>query len=131
MCSRIRTRAMRCATIVTRRSGSDARTIWFLPHSNETMIDIRSAITVEDLEAVRALCRAYEPEAGSALCFQGFEAEVAALPGAYAPPTGRLLLAVKGTEAVGCVALRALQGDTCEMKRLFMHSRARGLGLGR
>lgn len=61
------------------------------------------------------------------LCFQNFEAELAALPGDYAPPRGRLLIA----EGAGCVALRAIDDEICEMKRLYLRPQHRGSGLGR
>jgi ribosomal protein S18 acetylase RimI-like enzyme len=87
------------------------------------------------LEHARRLFRAYATEyaasIGAALCFQGFEAELAGLPGRYAPPSGCLLLAMEGDRAVGCVALRDLTGDTCEMKRLYVASECRGQGVGR
>jgi putative acetyltransferase len=83
------------------------------------------------MEAVRRLFRAYAETLGIDLCFQGFECELAELPGAYAPPSGRLLLAVDGEEPVACVALRSLDGSCCEMKRLFVLPQARGTGLGR
>jgi ribosomal protein S18 acetylase RimI-like enzyme len=65
------------------------------------------------------------------LCFQGFAAELAGLPGAYAAPQGRLLLATNGTDAAGCVALRALDQDACEMKRLFVRPAFRRHGVGK
>ncbi len=95
------------------------------------MIVVRPAISPEDVECVRALFREYEKSLGVGLCFQGFEAELASLPGAYAEPRGRLLLAAAGGEAVGCVALRPLGDALCEMKRLYLRPSLRRRGAGR
>lgn len=84
-----------------------------------------------DVESVRELFREYAGSLGFSLDFQGFEEEVARLPGEYAPPEGRLLVAVKTGQAVGCVALRRLDAQTCEMKRLYVKSRFRGAGIAR
>src|SRR5262245_27075503 len=88
-----------------------------------------------DRAAVVALLREYEAGLGVSLCFQGFEAEVAGLPGDYAPPRGQMLLA-RDTDSVallGMVALRPVPGaiKLCEMKRLYVRPSARGTGLGR
>ena len=77
---------------------------------------IIQAQTAAELDAVRELFREYQQFLGVDLCFQGFEEELATLPGRYAPPNGRLLLAVDGTYAAGCVALRALDDDACWRK---------------
>jgi len=88
-----------------------------------------------DRAEVTALLREYEAGIGVSLCFQGFAAELAELPGPYAPPGGQLILARRQGEGelVGCVALRPLRGapQRCEMKRLYVREGARGSGLGR
>jgi ribosomal protein S18 acetylase RimI-like enzyme len=95
------------------------------------MLRIAEAASPADLDTVRALLREYHALIGVDLCFQGFEAELRELPGAYAPPGGRLLIAVQDGTPAGCVALRP-QGDArCELKRLFVRPGNRGLGIGR
>jgi len=94
-------------------------------------MDLAQAETPKQIEEVRRLLREYEGSLGVSLCFQGFERELAALPGEYAPPAGRLLLALDTGQAVGCVALRKLDEETCEMKRLYLRPGFRGRGAGR
>ena len=88
--------------------------------------------TSADTDAVRALLLEYAEALGVDLCFQGFDRELAGLPGEYAPPRGSLLVARdEHGDAVGCVALRPLSDDACEMKRLYVRPAVRGSGLGR
>jgi putative acetyltransferase len=92
---------------------------------------IAEAGTASDMDTARQLFEEYAASIGIDLCFQGFEEELANLPGDYAPPEGRLLLAKDGSEIAGCVALRRLEADVCEMKRLYVRDAFRGQGLGR
>ena len=87
----------------------------------------------EDLKATMELFDAYAASLGINLSYQNFVAEMAAMPGKYAPPKGELLLARdKVGNAIGCVGLRPLDDDdVCEMKRLYVSPEGRGLGLGR
>ncbi|MCP3139217.1 GNAT family N-acetyltransferase [Pyxidicoccus xibeiensis] len=95
------------------------------------MLAIEPAQFPVDLPLVQTLWREYSESLGIDLSFQDFEAELAGLPGKYAPPRGRLLLARRGAQDLGCVALRPLSVDTCEMKRLYVRPAARGEQLGR
>lgn len=88
-------------------------------------------VSQEQIESVRQLFREYEKELGENLCFQGFEEELAGLPGKYAPPDGRLLIATCHEKIAGCVALKKLSDGICEMKRLFVRPEFRGSGTGR
>lgn len=94
-------------------------------------MDIRDAVNTAEIENARKLFQEYAIWLDVDLCFQNFAQELAELPGVYAPPRGRLLIAFNGTDAVGCVALRPAEGECCEMKRLFVRPHFRGQGVGR
>lgn len=95
------------------------------------MPEIIQATTPEHMDEARRIFTEYENWLGVSLCFQGFDEEMANLPGKYAPPSGRLLFAIEKGEVAGCVASRRLDEETCEMKRLFVRERFQGMGLGR
>lgn len=85
----------------------------------------------ELIEKARELFLEYAESLGFSLCFQSFDQELAGLPGEYAPPDGRLLIAEYRGQAAGCVALHRLGPGICEMKRLYLRPQYRGRGLGR
>lgn len=108
-----------------------------MPANDMAPVVIRQAAGAQDIAAVRALFETYAAALGVDLCFQNFALELASLPGDYAPPRGRLLLALRDDAALGCVALRPLavadrsSGSVGEVKRLYVEPEARGRGIGR
>ena len=117
------------------------------PQGTSQAAAIRHASTADDIELARRLFIEYARWLKVDLCFQGFDEELATLPGAYAPPRGRLLLAGMPGEAFACIALRPLDsGSGCgggaslrersdarlaEVKRLYVQSDHRGEGWGK
>ncbi len=95
------------------------------------MLKFIQAVSTHDVNTARTLFIEYSEGLGLDLCFQNFEKELAELPGGYAPPEGRLLLAVSGKQITGCVGLRKIGDRTCEMKRLYVRPEFRGHGIGR
>lgn len=93
-------------------------------------LEIRPA-NPADIPALQELFREYARSVGNEICFQTFEKEVAALPGAYAPPQGQILVATDTQTLAACVALRPLTPQICEMKRLYVRPAFRNTGLGR
>jgi ribosomal protein S18 acetylase RimI-like enzyme len=95
------------------------------------MLAIQEALSSRDIATARELFLEYQRGLGVDLCFQSFDEELASLPGRYARPTGRLLLAINRESVAGVVALRALNAADCEMKRLYVRPAGRGLGVAR
>lgn len=95
------------------------------------MTEIVPADTSALVEQARALFTEYADSLGFSLCFQRFEEELASLPGAYAPPRGRLLLALVDDEAAARAGVRPVSDIRCEMKRLYVRPAFRGRGIGR
>ena len=94
------------------------------------MIEIIQAAAPDQIEEVQRLFREYEKWLELDICFQGFEVELANLPGKYSEPEGRLLTVSVDGIIAGCIALRKLEDNICEMKRLYLRGEFRGSGLG-
>ena len=95
------------------------------------MLAVKEAEGSGDIASARELFLEYQRGLGVDLCFQSFDEELNALPGRYARPSGRLLMATQGGSAVGVVAMRGLDSADCEMKRLYVRPEGRGLGIAR
>lgn len=95
------------------------------------MLRIVHGCKKDQIQHIRELFTEYAASLDFDLSFQNYEKEYAELPGEYTPPNGRLLLAIYGTEIAGCVALRSITEDICEMKRLYVRPNLRGKGIGR
>lgn len=93
--------------------------------------DFDYAESPAQIAIVRELFLEYAQSLGFSLCFQGFDQELAGLPGDYAPPDGRLILATLNDHPAACVALHAINDEHCEMKRLYVRPKFRGHGLGK
>ena len=91
---------------------------------------ISQAVCPIEIAQARELFLEYAESLGFSLCFQSFDKELAELPGEYAPPRGRLLLAICAGELAGCVALHDLGENVAEMKRLYVRPQYRGKRVG-
>src|SRR2546428_13327845 len=96
-----------------------------------SVTEIVRAHSLDDIKGARSLFREYAAWLEIDLCFQNFEKELSELPGDYAPPDGRLLLAFVDKALAGCIALRKIVEGVCEMKRMFVRPEVRGQSLGR
>src|SRR5512137_1181260 len=94
-------------------------------------LHVLSASDTEALGHVRQFFRSYAGWLGVDLSFQKFDEEMASLPGAYAPPQGRLFYAENKGQPAGCVGVRPFSEGVCEMKRLYVEPQHRGSGIGR
>jgi GNAT superfamily N-acetyltransferase len=93
------------------------------------LFEIKEVVTQEDIKAIQTLFLEYAAWLDFPLCFQGFDKELATLPGKYSPPDGRLYLVTADGKYAGCIGLRKFSDGVCEMKRLYVKPAARGKGI--
>jgi putative acetyltransferase len=110
---------------------NESQTLSPTASSTRPAFDFVQAESPEQIVKVRELFLEYAQSLSFSLCFQSFDHELATLPGEYAPPNGRLLLAISNGQPAGCVALHRFDVNACEMKRLYVRPQFRGTGLGR
>ena len=120
---------MQARTLALQSGKLPSLTLGLLTHF--VYMQLIQAQSSEEIKQARQLFKEYAAWLEIDLCFQNFEKELADLPGDYATPNGRLLLAYDDNESAGCVALRKIDAGICEMKRLFVRDKFRGRGLGR
>jgi ribosomal protein S18 acetylase RimI-like enzyme len=95
------------------------------------LYEIIQATEKEHISEIKTLFLEYSNWLGELFCFQGFEEELASLPGKYASPSGRLYLVFSDGKSAGCIGIRKIDDEVCEMKRLYVRPEARGLGIGK
>ena len=95
------------------------------------MISYKISKSQKDFEKAKELFIEYKNSLNLDLCFQKFHEEISDLPSQYSEPSGCIILCYDNNEPIGCIALRKFEGNTCEMKRLYLRSEARGKGIGR
>jgi ribosomal protein S18 acetylase RimI-like enzyme len=95
------------------------------------MIIYKISHTTQDFEKAKEIFIEYKNSLSLDLCFQKFHEEISDLPSQYSEPAGCIILCYEKNEPIGCIALRKFEGDTCEMKRLYLRPEARGKGIGR
>lgn len=95
------------------------------------MLEIKAAQSYDEIKTIKELFEEYAQSLNFSLCFQNFDEELKNLPGEYSSPEGTLLLAKYNGLPAGCVGLRKIENDICEMKRLYVRNNFRGLHIGK
>jgi putative acetyltransferase len=98
---------------------------------NQKIQLVELSIHPNRIDEARSLIQEYASSIGVSLCFQNFDQEMATLPGEYSPPSGALLLAENEGKPVGCVAIKKISEEVCEIKRLYVRPESRGKGIGK